>query len=114
MQSRYVDTNRVVDHLTHLVRTTPLDIVARVLLFYFGKVSGPAVELFSAYDEFLSLLGDEERRTRLDKLKPAEADGDPVYKDVRELGMRFQGALTEIFFTCDTPVRDLTRRYGVF
>jgi predicted nucleotidyltransferase len=114
MQSRYVDSNRVVDHLSHLVRTTPLDIMARVLLFYFGKVSGPAVELFTAYDEFLGLLGDAERRAQLDGLKPADADTDPVYRSVRELGTRFQEALTEIFFTCDTPVRDLTRRYGVF
>ena len=26
----------------------------------------------------------------------------------------FSEALTQIFFVCNTPVRDLTRRYGVF
>lgn len=112
--SAHANTNHVVDHLSGLVRSTPLDIVAGVMLHYFGEISGPAARLFGAYDEFLGLLSDGERRTHLKGLSAGDADQDPVYESVRDLGARFQDALTEIFFTCDTPVRDLTRRYGVF
>lgn len=104
----------VLRHLSALVRTTPLDIVARVVLQYFGELSGPGLELFGAYDEFLALLNDANRRRHLKALRPSEADANPEYDRVRELGGRFQSALTEIFFVRDTPVRELTQRYGVF
>ena len=104
----------VLKHLSALVRTTPLDIMAQFVLTYFGEVSGAGVEMFSAYDEFLSLLDDKTARQHLNELRPSAADADPVYHEVREIGRRFQEALTQIFFVCDTPVRDLTQRYGVF
>jgi predicted nucleotidyltransferase len=110
----FADVNDVVARLAGLVRTTPLDIVAGVMLQYFDALSAPAAALFSAYDEFLGLLNDTKWRTRLKKLKPAEAENDPDYRVVRELGGRFENALAEIFFDRDTPVRELTRRYGLF
>jgi predicted nucleotidyltransferase len=103
---------RVVAHLEALVRKTPLDIVAGTVLQYFGELSGPARELFGAYDEFLALLNDPRRRTHLEKLAPG-ADADAGYQEARAMGQRFQEALTAMFF--DTkPLSGLTRRYGVF
>jgi hypothetical protein len=109
----YTAAQRVVAHLTGLVKTTPLDIVAWVVL-YFGELSGAAEKLFQAYDEFLGILDDPARRAHLKGLPPSQADVDAEYQKVRELGLRFQDALTEIFFSPDTPLQDLTRRYGVF
>ncbi|HYR09064.1 MAG TPA: nucleotidyltransferase domain-containing protein [Longimicrobium sp.] len=106
------DAQQVVEHLARMVRATPLDIVAGVVLSYFGELSGAGGRLFGAYDEFLGLL--HARRDHLKALLPWQADADPVYQHARELGRCFQDALTEIFFTCDTPLRDLTIRYGVF
>ncbi|HEY0019204.1 MAG TPA: nucleotidyltransferase domain-containing protein [Longimicrobium sp.] len=108
------EAQQVEDYLAGLVRTKPLDIVAGVMLDYFGVLSGAAERLFGAYDEFLGLLHDESRREHLKKLRPDAADEDAEYQRVRDMGTRFQDALTEIFFTCDTPLRDLTIRYGVF
>lgn len=108
------DTRHVLQHLRGLVRTTPLDIVARTVPSYFGELSGPGVALFQAYDDFLGLMGDAEKRERLKKLPPADADRDVVQREVREIGTRFQDALTEIFLVHDTRVRDLTIQYGVF
>lgn len=105
---------QVVDHLTGLVRATPLDIVAGVVLSYFGELSGAGERLFTAYDEFLGMLNDHELRRHLDTLPPSQADTDPSYQRVRELGTRVQDALTEIFFSSGTPLRELTIRYGVF
>jgi hypothetical protein len=108
------DTQHVLQHLRALVRTTPLDIIARTLLLYFGELSGSGVALFEAYDDFLGLLGDAEKRKYLKNLAPADADGDLVQQEVREIGTRFQNALTEIFLVHDTRVRELTIQYGVF
>ncbi|HEX2079279.1 MAG TPA: nucleotidyltransferase domain-containing protein [Longimicrobium sp.] len=108
------DAQQVVEHLAGLVRTTPLDIVAGVVLLYFGEFSGVAQKLFGAYDEFLGILHDQASRDHLKALPPSAADSDPMYQRVRDLGTDVQDALTEIFFTRDTPLRDLTIRYGVF
>lgn len=108
------DAQQVVEHLAGLVRTTPLDIVAGVVLLYFGEFSGAARQLFGAYDEFLGILHDQGSRDHLKALPPSHADTDHTYQRVRALGADFQDALTEIFFTRDTPLRDLTIRYGVF
>lgn len=104
----------VVEYLQRLTGSTPLDIVAGVVLYYFGELSGVGERLFGAYDEFLGMLHDPELRGHLDTLPPSEADTDPVYQRVREVGTRFQDALTEIFFSEATPLRGLTIRYGVF
>jgi hypothetical protein len=110
----WFDVQHVVEHLLALVRTTPLDILASMVLLYFGELSGAARRLFGAYDEFLGMLDDRGIRAYLRELPPSQADTDPQYQRVRELGTRVQDALTEIFFTSDTPLRDLTIRYGVF
>ncbi len=112
--SPFASTRDVVDHLLGLVKTTPLDVVAGVMLAYLDELSGPAARLLAAYDEFLGLLDDAGWRKHLKDLAPGDADGDPAYRAVRELGGRFEDALTEIFFDRDTPVRELTRRYGLF
>lgn len=84
------------------------------MLYFFGETSGIAERLFGTYDRFLALLDDPDRRAHLKSLAPSQADDDPEYQHVRALGTRFQDALTELFFVADTPVRELTIRYGVF
>ncbi|HET7461406.1 MAG TPA: hypothetical protein VFJ82_09150 [Longimicrobium sp.] len=102
---------RVVEHLEGLVRKTPLDILARAALS-FGEFSACAKDLFSAYDEFLAVLDDPDRRTYLEKLAPGQ-EADPHYQQAHAIGKRFEGALIEMFFDSQ-PLAELTRRYGVF
>lgn len=112
--SQPAKTKQVVDHLTGLVKTTPLEVVAWVMLSCFAKLSKPTARLFATYDEFLGLLDDPEWRTHMEVLTPAEVDGDAKYRAFRKLAERFDKALAEIFFERDTPVRELTCRYGLF
>lgn len=107
------DTVRVVAHLERLVRKTPLDIIAGFVLKYFGECSDYGRELFGAYDEFLGILGDD-RRFHLDGLAADVAMHDAVYEQAREMGQRFQDALTGMFFDSGTQLPGLTKRYGVF
>lgn len=105
---------RVIEFLEELTRKKPLDIVAQVVLQYFGELSGDGSALFAAYDEFLQLLDDADRRDHLESLPPEAADHDEEYEKVRMLGKQFQSALTHMFFDSHTPLPELTKRYGVF
>lgn len=108
------DTVRVVAHLERLVRKTPLDIIAGYVIKYFGDLSDCGREIFGSYDEFLAMLSDE-RRGQLDRLTTQAAPADRNYEQAREMGQRFQDALTRMFFeSSDTPLPELTKRYGVF
>ena len=107
-------TPDVVDHLSALLRKTPLDIVAGVVLEYFGELSVSGARLFGAYDRFLAILDDKASRDRLAGLVPADADRDPLYEEVRNLGAQYQEALDAMFFDSDTPLPGLIRKYGVF
>lgn len=108
------EAQQVEEYLAGLVRTTPLDIMAGMMLDYFGELSGVARILFGVYDEFLGMLHDEDIRKHLKELPASEADTDDRYQRVRDLGKQFQEALTDIFFVRDTPLRELTIQYGVF
>ncbi|HEU0054500.1 MAG TPA: hypothetical protein VFQ39_15035 [Longimicrobium sp.] len=113
-EPRQIGVFRVVDHLAALVRTPPLDIIARFAR-RFPELGAAADDLFGAYDGFLALLDDPERRGRLKAIPPEEAAADPVYGEVKKLGASFQHALDRFFFESDgTPLPSLTRKYGVF
>jgi hypothetical protein len=104
----------VVAHLSKLVRKSPLDIAAGTILRY-PSLHDAGRDLFGAYDAFIGMLDDVEKRGRLEALRPEDATGDPLYREVHQIGTRFQRALFDIFFDQPgTPIPALTRRYGVF
>jgi hypothetical protein len=59
-------------------------------------------------------MDDSEFREALEKLSPEQADGDPAFREMRDLSHEFQDSLTRIFFVEPTPLREFTTRYGVF
>lgn len=111
-RNRYHDARRVMEFLAQLVGTTPLDIVARVVLDSFGETSVAGRNIFDTYDEFLGVMNDAGKRRTLERLRPEEADYTAVYQEARELGSRFHDALTRLFF--QEPLREFTIHYGVF
>jgi predicted nucleotidyltransferase len=114
-EARQVSIIHVVKHLETMVAKTPLDILAGTILDYSDEIGSAGKKLFGAYDVFLAVLDDPDKRTRLEKLAPEAAGGDRVYEEVRQASDAFHEALTEIFFDCDsTPIPGLTRKYGVF
>jgi hypothetical protein len=108
----YHDARKVMQFLAKLVGTTPLDIVARVVLDSFGETSVAGREVFDTYDEFLGVMNDAGKREALERLRPEEADSNAVYQEARQLGSRFNDALTRLFF--QEPLREFTIHYGVF
>ena len=108
----YHDARQVTQFLAQLVRTTPLDIVARVVLDYFGETSVAGRQIFDTYDEFLGVMNDVGKRETLKRLRPEEADSNAVYQEARQLGTQLHDALTRLFF--EGPLREFTTHYGVF
>lgn len=107
-------TQAVIAHLWEMSRRMPLDIVAEIFV---GQESlyPAAREVFGAYNDFIGLLNDREKRDGLFALPPAEADGDETYQMVRNLGHKFQGGLNAVFLEPnDTALFELTRTFGVF
>jgi hypothetical protein len=106
----------LVDTLQAYVRTRPLALFAGLFLEN-DRLDVAASRMFGAYDEFLSILDDEEKRQHLDGLsQPDLVATDPVYQRVRELGHEFQGALDAVFFdpVGSPQLYELTKTYGVF
>jgi hypothetical protein len=91
----------------------PLDQLAEAAL-------RPAVEpetarlLFEAYDAFLGLLADAEKRTHLRDLTFDELGKDALFREASGIGYRFQQGLDQLFFGKDVELGRLLRTYGVF
>jgi hypothetical protein len=106
----------VLDSMKMTFDNTPLDIVAETLLKYekHEKLWPSVTKLFGAYDAFIGLLDDAEKRSRLSKLTPSEMEDDPVYRDARKIRHSFREAIHEIFLTPGNPISELAIRFGVF
>jgi predicted nucleotidyltransferase len=105
----------LVDFLASQIPITPLDLFARTFLTS-DRLTQTAEPFFGAYDEFLGILDDEEKRSRLDSLQYDEIAVDPTYQRVRELGHSFQESLNAVFFSEQNHAEffRLTKTYGVF
>jgi predicted nucleotidyltransferase len=108
-----ISTPALVRFLRDRIRRTPLEQLAEALLRPSVSVA-TAGALFDAYDAFLGVLSDQDKRERLKRL-PLDALGrDEVFKEVREIGHSFEEGLHRLFFREDEELRDLIERYGVF
>lgn len=104
-------------------REPPLENMATLLMHLLNRASGNAQrsqvaatarKAFDAYDAFLALLNDSEKRGRLDALTGADLDTDCVFDDARKISRSFRDALDELFFATDERMTRLVKKYGVF
>ncbi len=102
----------MVNHLRTAVKKTPLAVLAESLLLYDtrGEVS-PL--LFNAYNEFLGILNDPDKRKRLEDLRAEESLDDSLFAEIRRISDAFQSGLDKFFFE-NQNINPLTRKYGVF
>ncbi len=110
-ENRDINLAHLENHVWEYVQRTPLDIVA--LSITENKISPDvAISLFSAYDKFLEIMSDGQKRQRLKKLRSQDSRTDPVFKEITEISDKFAEALNQIFFS--EVVGSLTKKYGVF
>jgi len=83
--------------------TPPLEVLAAFIDdFVEGKNRLPAsAAIFGAYDEWLDLLADSEKRKRLEYLGHESAHGDEIFQQVRTIGGKFSKGLKLLFFDRD-------------
>lgn len=112
-ENNKLSTPLLVTALLERVRRTPLENLAETLL---RPTVQPATakQIMDAYDGFVGLLADQDKRDRLKHLRLEELGDDPVFKEVRRLGYEFQRGLFKLFFREDKRLRELIEEYGVF
>lgn len=105
---------RLVRALRDHTRRPPLAQLAEAALRP-GVSADTARALFEAYDAFVGVLGDDDKRRHLKRLTFEDLDrGDALFREVSRVARRFQEALHRLFFVEDETLRRLTLDYGVF
>ena len=94
-------------------RLPPLDLLAQTLLRY-EIPAETARLLFDAYDEFLALVSDTDKRLHLKELRFEDIDLDLLFTEARKIGRRFQQGLTNLFYRDHEDFSKLIEYYGVF
>lgn len=102
-----------IDCLRRRLAQTPLDILAGALM-HFEHLDDTARKLVNAYDGFLGILADADKRKRLEAIDSDQYESDEVFQDARRLSHAFRDGLLELFFDQKSGLFDLTRNYGVF
>ncbi len=109
-----LEVPRLVRALRERARVPPLDQLAGAALRP-GVRGETALALFTEYDAFLGVLGDEDKRRHLKRLTFADLDrGDALFRETSRIARRFQDALHQLFFVDDPELRRLVLDYGVF
>lgn len=70
------------------------------------------VRAIGAYDQFLGILADRSARGELERVPREEANGSPVFREGKRLGVDFQQGLLALLF--ETRLEPLVREYGIF
>jgi predicted nucleotidyltransferase len=103
----------VLAHLKSAMARSPLEITAAALLL-FPELDALSRGLFGAYDDFLGLLADDEKRRRLDTMSYEDLTEDVIFREARQISYRFRDAVGGIFLNQDNRLGQLTIEYGVF
>jgi hypothetical protein len=98
-------------HLAAQLATPPLDRIAGAFVTH--RMEDAGARALRAYGGFLEVLDDADQRARLAGLTEAEADDDPLYARIRELGDDLQAALLALLFE-DYELERLVRDYLIF
>ena len=101
----------LVSHLRGWTQKPPLEFLATIVDTY---ASSLATEVFDAYDTFLALLSDEEKRKLLEQLAPDEAYKNEVFLQARQVATSFDDALVKLLFESNNEITQFAQKYGVF
>jgi predicted nucleotidyltransferase len=110
-----------VNCLRAFMRRKPLEAFAHAALVLADRDSAKtaailaaAAQSFQAYDRFLALLSDKDKRSHLEELSAESMDSDSVFNEGREMSHDFRDGLDSFFFEGHPDLAKLTRQYGVF
>jgi predicted nucleotidyltransferase len=105
-------SSALASHVFTRLAMTPLDALAETLLDH--SPDATSRRIFDAYDTFLGILLDPDKRAELSRLPIEKALESNVWLEARDASHDFRDALEELFLKTDGMLRDLTLRYAVF
>lgn len=74
---------------------------------------GAAREVTGAYDRFVGILADGDRRQQLEALGPDDLESEG-FAEPRQISHDFRDGVLSLFFDVNGQLKELTRTYGVF
>jgi Putative nucleotidyltransferase DUF294 len=101
----------MLDHLDERMAVPPLDRLADAFVDH-GAID-PGVRALRAYDEFLAILDDHEKRAELQELTRTDRNESAVFARVSDLGNEFEAGLLALLFD-DPELRRWVREYLIF
>ncbi len=99
-------------HVGRHLDLTPLEALASALLVHGDDAT--ARKLFDAYDHFLRILLDPDKRSELDSLPIERALESEVWIEARDTSRDFRDGIEQMFLRREGLLKDLTLRFGVF
>lgn len=102
-----------IDCLRQRLGQTPLEILAGALL-HFDHLDNTARKILTAYDGFLGILADPDKRHRLGTVESEHYESDAVFQEARHLSHDYRDGLLDLFFDQKSGLFNLTKNYGVF
>jgi hypothetical protein len=103
---------KLTTHVLQRLELSPLEALASFLLKN-GNDSA-ARQVFAAYDQFLGILLDVEKRDELKCLQIENALASPVWHEARAASHEFRKGLESLFLEKPGTLKDLTLRFGLF
>jgi hypothetical protein len=108
------DVSLMTAYLEEQLAVTPLELIAK-LCVHLNIDKGVVRNIFESYDGFLRILDDPAKRGELATARSHEdLRASKAWAEVRAVSMPFHDGLVALFLREDTPLRDLTMRYGLF
>lgn len=101
----------LVSHLRDWTQKAPLESLATIVERFAPSL---ASDVFDAYDQFLLLLNDEQKRQVLEQLSPEQAYENNVFLDARQIATKFDETLLKLLFESNDQITEAVKRYGVF
>lgn len=96
--------------LTAWLTATPSDRLAAAFLQYDAVDEG--IRMFAAYDRWIGVMQDREKRDELKKLRAATRAESELWQEIRGIGEELQRGLNALLF--DTALRNLAAQYAIF
>jgi hypothetical protein len=98
-------------YLVERMTVSPLDRIADVFVDHRAVDAG--VRSLTAYDQFIAILDDGDKRRQLPQLGADQAPESSLFAHVAQLGREFEGGLLALLFD-DPDLRRRMREYIVF
>jgi hypothetical protein len=109
----------LINCLDTFLAKTPLERLACFFVVHIAATNSEflretASDLFGAYDAFLGILNDPEKRAHIEALTPDGASMDSLFREAREIRGNFRLAIQDMFLSKDSPLQKHSIEKGVF